>query len=223
MNGAGINASFAVHQDFTGRATEIALGWSTALGSPFTFVTTLENEYKSDIFGERGILLGAVHGIVESLWRRFIAGGCARLGSRLLRQQQQLSCICVCVCVCARAYHMDGCAVGGMSKEEAFKQSVESITGPISQTISKEGILAVYNKLGEADKAVFEKAYSASYKPAIDILMECYEDVASGAEIKSVVNAGNRFTSSTAGIPDLPMGVIDQTGEERHLGSWQPI
>ena len=127
------------------------------------------------------------------------------------------------VCVCARAYHMDGCAVGGMSKEEAFKQSVESITGPISQTISKEGILAVYNKLGEADKAVFEKAYSASYKPAIDILMECYEDVASGAEIKSVVNAGNRFTSSTAGIPDLPMGVIDQTGEERHLGSWQPI
>lgn len=32
----------------------MALGWSVALGSPFTFVTTLEDEYKSDIFGERG-------------------------------------------------------------------------------------------------------------------------------------------------------------------------
>ncbi|KAG6752304.1 hypothetical protein POTOM_044527 [Populus tomentosa] len=57
INGAGINSDI------------VALGWSVALGSPFTFATTLEQEYKSDIFGERGILLGAVHGIVESLFR----------------------------------------------------------------------------------------------------------------------------------------------------------
>ena len=65
MNGSGINASFAVHQDATGDATDVALGWSIALGSPFTFATTLEMEYRSDIFGERGILLGGVHGIVS--------------------------------------------------------------------------------------------------------------------------------------------------------------
>ena len=75
VNGAGINASFAIHQDIDGRATDIALGWSVALGSPWTFQTTLESEYKSDIFGERGILLGAVHGIVESLYRWFVAHG----------------------------------------------------------------------------------------------------------------------------------------------------
>ncbi|KAK7267325.1 hypothetical protein RIF29_19994 [Crotalaria pallida] len=56
INGAGINASFAVHQDVDGRATDVALGWSVALGSHFTFMTTLEQEYKSDIFGERGLL-----------------------------------------------------------------------------------------------------------------------------------------------------------------------
>eukprot|EP00894_Picocystis_sp_ML_P001756 jgi/Pico_ML_1/52273/g3002.t1 len=50
VNGAGINASFAVHQDVTGDATDVALGWSIALGSPFTFKTTLESEYKSDIY-----------------------------------------------------------------------------------------------------------------------------------------------------------------------------
>ena len=60
VNGSGINASFAVHQDATGDATDVALGWSIALGSPFTFATTLEMEYRSDIFGERGILLGGV-------------------------------------------------------------------------------------------------------------------------------------------------------------------
>ncbi|CAN6706697.1 unnamed protein product [Malus baccata var. baccata] len=75
INGAGINSSFAVHQDVDGRATDVALGWSVALGSPFTFATTLEQEYKSDIFGERGILLGAVHGIVESLFRRYTENG----------------------------------------------------------------------------------------------------------------------------------------------------
>jgi len=69
-NGAGINASFAVHKDVTGDATEIALGWGIALGSPFMFKTTLTEEYKSDIYGERCILLGAIHGIVESLFRR---------------------------------------------------------------------------------------------------------------------------------------------------------
>lgn len=59
-------------QDVTGKATDIALGWSIALGSPFSFPTTLTDEYCSDIYGERGILLGAVHGIIETLFRRYV-------------------------------------------------------------------------------------------------------------------------------------------------------
>ncbi|RKN11889.1 ketol-acid reductoisomerase [Streptomyces radicis] len=75
INGAGINASFAVHADPDGRATDRSLAWSVALGSPCTFRTTLENEYRSDTVGERGILLGAVHGLVEALYRHFLLGG----------------------------------------------------------------------------------------------------------------------------------------------------
>ena len=78
VNGAGINSSFAIEQDVDGRATDIALGWSVAIGSPYTFQTTLESEYKSDIYGERGILLGAVHGIIESLYRRYVSQGMSR-------------------------------------------------------------------------------------------------------------------------------------------------
>jgi len=166
VNGAGINASFAVEQDVDGRATEIALGWSVALGSPFTFYTTMESEYRSDIFGERGILLGAVHGIVESLARRFQAGG--------------------------------------MGEEEAFLHSCESITGPISKTISHEGLLAVYERLAEGDRAAFRRAYVATYRPALDILTEIYEEVASGNEIRSVVMATKR-------LGQFPFGKIDGT------------
>ncbi|KOM43776.1 hypothetical protein LR48_Vigan05g138100 [Vigna angularis] len=172
INGAGINASFAVHQDVDGRATDVALGWSVALGSPFTFATTLEQEYKSDIFGERGILLGAVHGVVESLFRRYTDNG--------------------------------------MDEDLAYKNTVESITGIISKTISTKGMLAVYNALSEDEKREFEKAYSASYYPCMDILYECYEDVASGSEIRSVVLAGRRFYEKE-GLPAFPMGNIDQT------------
>jgi ketol-acid reductoisomerase len=166
VNGAGINASFAVHQDVDGRATDIALGWSIALGSPYTFLTTLESEYKSDIFGERCILLGAVHGIIESLYRRYVAQG--------------------------------------KTREQAFVASSESITGPISKLISKQGILAVYEALDAAGKATFETAYAASYPAARDVIEECYDEVASGNEIRSVVLAGER-------LKRRPMGTIDQT------------
>ena len=74
-DGAGINTSVAIHQDVNGRAMDYALGWSVALGAPFSFYTTLEMEYRSDIFGERAILLGAVHGIVEQLYQHKIAHG----------------------------------------------------------------------------------------------------------------------------------------------------
>lgn len=75
INGAGINASIAVHADPDGHATDRALAWSIGLGSPYTFATTLADEYRSDIVGERAILLGAVHGLVEALYRHFVIAG----------------------------------------------------------------------------------------------------------------------------------------------------
>jgi ketol-acid reductoisomerase len=77
VNGAGINTSFAVEQDIDGRAIDIALAWSVGLGAPYTFKTTMKSEVISDLFGERSILLGAVHGVVEALYHRYVAEGAA--------------------------------------------------------------------------------------------------------------------------------------------------
>jgi len=66
LNGSGINASFAIFQDYTGRAREKALALGIAIGSGYLFPTTFEREVVSDLTGERGILMGALAGVMEA-------------------------------------------------------------------------------------------------------------------------------------------------------------
>ena len=66
LSGAGINSSFAVEQDHTGRATERCLALGIAVGSGYLFPTTFRNEVFSDLTGERGVLMGALAGIMEA-------------------------------------------------------------------------------------------------------------------------------------------------------------
>lgn len=164
VNGAGINSSIAIEQDVNGMATDIALSWAIAIGSPYIFVTTMESEYKSDIFGERSILLGGVWAITEALFQRYTSQG--------------------------------------MVNTDAFNASVECITGPISNIISKKGIRALYETFQENQQIEFQHAYSASYNSSMPILREIYDDVSSGIEIKSVVLAGERLKKKSMGNID---------------------
>lgn len=66
LNGSGINSSFAIAQDYTGRALERTLALGIAIGSGYLFKTTFENEVYSDLYGERGILMGALAGVMEA-------------------------------------------------------------------------------------------------------------------------------------------------------------
>ena len=66
LSGAGINSSFAVHQDATGRARERCIAIGIGIGSGYLFPTTFENEVYSDLTGERGILMGALAGVMEA-------------------------------------------------------------------------------------------------------------------------------------------------------------
>ncbi len=66
LNGSGINASFAVHQDYTGRAKERILALGIAIGSGYLFHTTFEREVYSDLTGERGVLMGCLAGVMEA-------------------------------------------------------------------------------------------------------------------------------------------------------------
>ncbi len=69
LAGNGINSSYAVFQDYTGRAEERALALGIAIGSGYLFPTTFENEVYSDLTGERGVLMGALAGIIEAQYK----------------------------------------------------------------------------------------------------------------------------------------------------------
>jgi ketol-acid reductoisomerase len=66
LSGAGINSSFAVEQDATGHAEERCLAVGIGIGSGYLFPTTFQHEVFSDLTGERGVLMGALAGIMEA-------------------------------------------------------------------------------------------------------------------------------------------------------------
>ena len=66
LEGKGLNSSYAVFQDATGRATERALALGMGVGSAYLFETDFRREVFSDLTGERGILMGALAGLFEA-------------------------------------------------------------------------------------------------------------------------------------------------------------
>ena len=69
LDGSGINSSFAIHQDYTGRAKERTLALGIAIGSGYLFPTTFANEVYSDLTGERGVLMGCLAGVMEAQYK----------------------------------------------------------------------------------------------------------------------------------------------------------
>jgi ketol-acid reductoisomerase len=66
LEGKGLNSSYAVFQDATGRATDRCIAIGIGIGSGYLFETTFQKEVFSDLTGERGVLMGALAGIMEA-------------------------------------------------------------------------------------------------------------------------------------------------------------
>ena len=66
LDGSGINSSFAIHQDYTGRAKQRTVALGIVIGSGYLFPTTFEKEVYSDLTGERGVLMGCLAGVMEA-------------------------------------------------------------------------------------------------------------------------------------------------------------
>ncbi len=64
--GEGLNSSYAIFQDATGRAQERVHALGIGVGSGYLFETTFQKEVYSDLTGERGTLMGAIQGIFEA-------------------------------------------------------------------------------------------------------------------------------------------------------------
>ena len=64
LEGRGLNSSFAVYQDATGKARERVIALGIGVGSGYLFETTFKREVYSDLTGERGTLMGAIQGLL---------------------------------------------------------------------------------------------------------------------------------------------------------------
>ncbi len=64
VEGRGVNSSFAVYHDATGRALERTLALGIGIGSGYLFETDFKREVYSDLTGERGTLMGAIQGML---------------------------------------------------------------------------------------------------------------------------------------------------------------
>jgi ketol-acid reductoisomerase len=60
QEGRGINGSVAVWQDVTGKAKEKAVALGVGVGTGYLYETTFEKEVYSDLYGERGVLMGGI-------------------------------------------------------------------------------------------------------------------------------------------------------------------
>ncbi|KAE8212862.1 hypothetical protein CF327_g3563 [Tilletia walkeri] len=73
--GRGINSSVAVHQDVTGKALEKAVAMGIAVGSGYVYETTFQKEVYSDLYGERGCLMGGIQGMFKAQYDVLRANG----------------------------------------------------------------------------------------------------------------------------------------------------
>ena len=75
LQGRGINSSYAIFQDATGKAYERTIALGVGIGSGYLFETTFKRETYSDLTGERGTLMGAIQGIFAAQYATLRAHG----------------------------------------------------------------------------------------------------------------------------------------------------
>ena len=75
VEGKGLNSSFAIHQDATGKARDRVIALGIGVGSGYLFETDFYKEVSSDLTGERGTLMGAIQGLFRAQYEVLRANG----------------------------------------------------------------------------------------------------------------------------------------------------
>jgi ketol-acid reductoisomerase len=122
--GRGINSSIAVWQDVTGKAKEKAVALGVAVGSGYMYETTFEKEVYSDLYGERGVLMGGIREYFCRLLRGILL--MPTVEGMFLAQYKVLR-------------------ENGHSPSEAFNETVEEATQSLFPLIGKHGYVSLPN------------------------------------------------------------------------------
>lgn len=75
VEGRGLNSSYAIYQDGTGKAKDRVVALGIGVGSGYLFETDFYREVTSDLTGERGTLMGAIQGIFAAQYEVLRSNG----------------------------------------------------------------------------------------------------------------------------------------------------
>ena len=162
LNGSGINASYAIEQDYTGRARERTLALGVAIGSGYLFPTTFKHEVFSDLTGERGVLMGALAGMMEAQFATLRAHGHSPSEAFNETVEELTQSLIRLVAENGMDWMYGNCSTtaqrGALDWRHEFRRAVEPVFERLYQSVES----------GEETRVVLEANSSADYKTRLN-------------------------------------------------------
>ncbi len=162
LNGSGINSSFAIEQDYTGRARERAIALGISIGSGYLFHTTFKHEVFSDLTGERGVLMGALAGIMEAQYNTLRSHGHSPSESFNETVEELTQSLIRLVAENGMDWMYANCSTtaqrGALDWRHEFRQAVEPVFANLYQSVAS----------GEETRIVLEANSAPDYKDRLN-------------------------------------------------------
>ena len=174
--GRGINASVAVFQDVTGKAQEKAVALSMAIGCGYSYETTFEKEVYSDLYGERGVLMGGIRALFQ-LTHCLRKAYCVHVEGMFRAQYQVLR-------------------ENGHSPSEAFNETVEEATQSLFPLIGAHGMDYMYAACSTTARRGALDWQSEFYDANLPVFKKLYQSVRDGTETRRSLDFNSRPTYS---------------------------
>lgn len=158
----GINSSYAIYKNSSGKAEQKALAIGFGIGSPYMYKTTFENEVFSDLTGERSILMGGIAGIFKAQYDVLRENGHSPSEAYNETVEEALQSLYPLINKNGMDYMFSNCSATAQRGALDWSKKFEKLNKPLIQEI--------YNnvKEGHEAKKIIKSNSSTNYKDGLD-------------------------------------------------------